>query len=100
MRTPYCRASRVAFCSQTGPAAAKVPVSLMENSMNDPIKIFLQNKSGQRTPPVSSALTADDGTFALGVLQPGKSYDLRIVSDENPVFKIPPADQGARRRLV
>jgi hypothetical protein len=67
-----------------GTAAAKVPVYLMENSMNDPIKIFLQNKSGQRTPPVSSALTADDGTFALGVLQPGKSYDLRIVSDENP----------------
>jgi uncharacterized GH25 family protein len=67
-----------------GAPAGKVPVYLMENSMNDPIKIFLQNKSGLRTPPTSSGLTADDGTFALGVLQPGKSYDLRVVSDDNP----------------
>lgn len=67
-----------------GAPAASVPVFLMENSMNDPIKIFLQNKSGQRTPPISSGQTAADGTFALGVLQPGKNYDLRVVGDEHP----------------
>jgi uncharacterized GH25 family protein len=56
----------------------------MENSMNDPIKVFLQNKTGTRTPPVSWGKTAADGTFALGVLQAGKSYDLRVVSDQHP----------------
>lgn len=67
-----------------GTPAAQVPVFLMENSMNDPIKIFLMNKSGTRTPPVSSGKTAEDGTFALGVITPGKAYDLRVVSDEHP----------------
>ncbi len=67
-----------------GAPAAQVPVFLMENSMNDPIKIFLQNKSGTRTPPMSSGKTAEDGTFALGVLQAGKAYDLRVVSDDYP----------------
>jgi uncharacterized GH25 family protein len=67
-----------------GAVAMGVPVFLMENSMNDPIKIFLQNKSGMRTPPIASGTTAEDGTFALGVRQHGKNYDLRVVSDDYP----------------
>jgi uncharacterized GH25 family protein len=64
--------------------AAGVAVFLLENSMNDPIKVFLQNKSGVRTQPVSAGATSDAGEFRLGVLQPGKTYDLRVVSDEYP----------------
>ena len=67
-----------------GAAAPAVPIYLMENSMNDPIKVFLQNRTGARTPPVSWGKTAADGTFALGVMQAGKTYDLRVVSDQHP----------------
>ena len=67
-----------------GAPAPGIPIYLMENSMNDPIKVFLQNKTGARTPPISSSKTANDGTFALGVLKAGKAYDLRVVSDNHP----------------
>jgi len=67
-----------------GAPAAQVPVFLMENSMNDPINLYLKAKQGVRTPPVSSGHTADDGTFALGVGVHGKDYDLRVASDEYP----------------
>ncbi|MDO8349498.1 MAG: carboxypeptidase-like regulatory domain-containing protein [Planctomycetota bacterium] len=67
-----------------GAPAPGIPLYLMENSMNDPIKVFLQNKTGARTPPISSGKTAADGTFALGVLKAGKAYDLRVVSEGHP----------------
>lgn len=67
-----------------GSPAAAVPVFLMENSMNDPINLFLKQKSGETTPPIASGLTAEDGTFALGTPTAGKLYDLRVTSEEYP----------------
>ncbi len=67
-----------------GAPAAEVPVYLLESSMNDPIKVFLANKSGARTLPAAATVTAADGSFALGVRTPGKTYDLRIVDEEHP----------------
>jgi len=67
-----------------GAPAPGVPVYLMVNSMSSITEIFLQNMKGTHTPPAASSRTAADGTFALGVLQAGKTYDLRVVSDQHP----------------
>lgn len=67
-----------------GAPAAGVPLYVMENSMNNPLQNLLANASGKRTPPVSSGVTAADGTFALGILVPEKLYDLRVVPDDYP----------------
>lgn len=67
-----------------GRPAANVPVLLVENFMNDAIRVFLINRGAKTIPPVASALTASDGTFTLGVRQVGKAYDLRIVSPDHP----------------
>lgn len=67
-----------------GQPAAAVPVYLMENSMNAPLQVFLAQKSGQVTPPVSWGETAADGTFALGTRAADKLYDLRVVSENHP----------------
>ncbi|MCR9245475.1 MAG: carboxypeptidase regulatory-like domain-containing protein [bacterium] len=68
----------------TGQPAANVPIFLIESMMNDPIKAFLMSKSGRTPPPVSFGQTAEDGTFALGVREANKGYDLRVASDINP----------------
>lgn len=68
----------------SGGPAANVPIYLIESMMNDPIKVFILTKAGKSPPPVSSGQTAADGTFALGVREPGKSFDLRIASDYHP----------------
>jgi len=67
-----------------GQPAAEVPLFLMESMKNDPIKVFLMTKSGQTLAPVSWGATAADGTFALGVRNSGKTYDLRITSASHP----------------
>lgn len=67
-----------------GAPAVGVPVLLLESAMHNPIKIFLDNKLGKIAPPLAAAETAADGTFALGLRQPGTSIDLRVVSDEFP----------------
>ena len=67
-----------------GQPAAGQPLYLMESLMNDPIKVFLMTKSGTTLPPISWGVTGIDGTFALGVRQTGKQYDLRIASDNHP----------------
>lgn len=67
-----------------GGPAGEVPVYLLESSMNDPIKVFLANKTGTITPPAAATLTAADGTFALGVRAPGKTFDVRVVSEVHP----------------
>jgi protocatechuate 3,4-dioxygenase beta subunit len=67
-----------------GGPAKEVPVYLLESTVNDPIKIFLATKTGKIPPPAASTLTDADGTFALGVLQPGKTFDVRIVDDRHP----------------
>jgi len=74
-----------------GRPAANVPVMLVENFMNDAIRIFLHNRGGKSTTTVTAAsgTTADDGTFALGVRQLGKAFDLRIVSAEHPEKNVP-----------
>lgn len=59
-------------------------VLLVESAMNDPIQIFLRNQMGQTTPPVARAVTGADGNFALGIRQPGKMLDLRVVSVDFP----------------
>ena len=67
-----------------GEQAAGVQVLLMENLMSNPIDVFLKNKAGRTSPPIASALTAADGSFALGVRKPGQKVDLRIVTDAHP----------------
>jgi uncharacterized GH25 family protein len=67
-----------------GAVAADVQVLLLESGMNDPIKIFIKARAGIVSPPIASTQTAADGTFALGLLQPGKPVDLRVVSPDHP----------------
>lgn len=67
-----------------GAAAAQVPVFLMESSVNDPIRVYLATKTGKITPPVAACETDAQGNFALGVLQAGKTFDVRVTPVENP----------------
>ncbi|MCA8965386.1 MAG: carboxypeptidase regulatory-like domain-containing protein [Planctomycetes bacterium] len=68
----------------TGAPASGVAVYLLESTMNDPIKVFLANKTGTITPPAAMATTEANGSFALGVRRPGQTFDVRVVSDEYP----------------
>jgi len=67
-----------------GSVAADVQVLLLESGMNDPIKIFLDRRAGKTRPPIATAQTGNDGTFELGLLQPSKPVDLRVVSPNHP----------------
>lgn len=67
-----------------GSVAVGAKVLLLENAMNNPIDMFLKNKTGQVSPPLASAVTLEDGSFALGVRKPGQKVDLRIVTDAHP----------------
>jgi uncharacterized GH25 family protein len=67
-----------------GSVAADVQVLLLESGMNDPIKIFLDRRAGKVRPPIASAQTSPEGMFELGLLQPSKSVDLRVVSPNHP----------------
>jgi uncharacterized GH25 family protein len=67
-----------------GTPAVGVQVMLLENAMNNAIEMFLRNKTGQVSPALSSAVTVEDGSFALGVVKPGQSVDLRVVSEQHP----------------
>jgi uncharacterized GH25 family protein len=67
-----------------GRPAPGVTVMLVENVAADPVQIFLRNKMTQTVTPLALSKTADDGSFALGVRQPGKACDLRVVSDDHP----------------
>lgn len=67
-----------------GRPAANVPVLLVENFMNDAIRVFLMNRTAKTVPPAASGTTGSDGSFTLGVRQVGKAYDLRIVSPDHP----------------
>jgi hypothetical protein len=69
-----------------GAPAAGVPVLLLESALNNPVEMFLNNKTGRINPPIASAQTGADGTFALGLPKVGKSIDLRVVSEEHPEF--------------
>lgn len=68
-----------------GAPAAGVQLWLMESASN-PVQMFLKSQSGQAPPPVGSAVSADDGTFAIGLRDPGKPVDMRLTSDEFPDF--------------
>ena len=74
-----------------GRPAANVPVMLVENFMNDAIRIFLMNRTSKSTSTsvAASGTTAEDGTFALGVRLLGKAFDLRIVSPDHPEKNVP-----------
>lgn len=67
-----------------GTPAANVPMLLVESGMNDPIKIFLDNRSGKLRPAIANSQTAADGTFALGLRQAQKAVDLRALSPDHP----------------
>ncbi|MCK5941338.1 MAG: carboxypeptidase regulatory-like domain-containing protein [Planctomycetes bacterium] len=67
-----------------GRPAVGVKVMLLENAMNNPIDMFLKNKTGQASPPIASAETVEDGSFALGVRKAGQKVDLRVVTEEFP----------------
>lgn len=67
-----------------GTPAVGIPVMLLENAMNNPLEMFIKNKTGQVSPPLANAVTAEDGSFALGVLKAGQAVDLRIVSETHP----------------
>jgi uncharacterized GH25 family protein len=68
----------------SGAPAQGLPVLLLESAQNDPLKIFLENKLGKVRLPVASTELGADGTFRLGVLQPGKGVDLRVLSPDHP----------------
>lgn len=74
----------------TGAPAADVTVMLLESSVGDPLQIFLKNRTGQVSPPLSTAATAADGTFALGLRKPDQAVDLRVVTDAYPEFSQQP----------
>ncbi|MGB3969920.1 MAG: carboxypeptidase regulatory-like domain-containing protein, partial [Planctomycetota bacterium] len=59
-------------------------VLLLESALSDPVQMFLANRMGKVSPPLAQALTAADGTFALGLRRVGNLVDLRIVSDDHP----------------
>ncbi|MBL8730520.1 MAG: carboxypeptidase regulatory-like domain-containing protein [Planctomycetes bacterium] len=67
-----------------GNAAAGVTVMLVENVAMDAASLFLMNKTTKAVVPLALSKTAADGSFALGLRQPGKACDLRIVSDDHP----------------
>ncbi len=67
-----------------GQPAPGVTVMLVQNLATDAASLFLMNKMTQAVTPLAVSKTADDGSFALGVRQPGKPCDLRIVSDDHP----------------
>jgi len=67
-----------------GAPAQGLPVLLLESAQNDPLKIFLENKLGKVRVPLASAEIDADGSFQLGVLQPGKGVDLRVLSPDHP----------------
>lgn len=67
-----------------GQPAPDVPVYLLQSTTSNPLELYLAHRTGQKILPVAQAATAADGTFALGVLKPGESFDLRVVSDDHP----------------
>jgi hypothetical protein len=69
-----------------GQPAVGIPVMLLENAMSNPIDMFLRNKMGQVTPPLATAVTVADGSFALGITKEDQSVDLRVVSEQHPEF--------------
>jgi uncharacterized GH25 family protein len=70
----------------TGAPAANVPVVLVENMLNNMAELLIANRSGRTPPPVATAQTAADGTFALGVRRVGKLVDLRVLPTDYPDF--------------
>ena len=67
-----------------GEPAAAQEVYLMEAATTDPLKVFIAQRTGQKFSPASKGLTAQDGSFALGVTTPGQAFDLRVVSPDYP----------------
>ncbi len=72
-----------------GSPGAGVPVMLLESSQSDPFKVFLDRRMGKVSAALATAQTDKDGSFALGVNESGKTYDLRIVSEEYPEKNMP-----------
>ncbi len=72
-----------------GAPAAGLQVMLVESASNDPVQMFLLNRTGRAKPPLVTSETAADGTFVLGLRQTGKAVDLRVVSPEHPEFNRP-----------
>jgi len=73
-----------------GQPAVGIPVMLLENAMNNPLEMFIKNKTGQVSPPLATAVTHEDGSFALGVVKAGQGVDLRVVSETHPEFSKSP----------
>ena len=69
-----------------GRPAADVPVVLLENMLNDMVRLLVVNKTGQAPPPLASTYTRADGTFTLGVRRLGKPVDLRVMPAEHPEY--------------
>lgn len=67
-----------------GRPAQGVSVMLVQNMATDAASLFLMNKITKAVTPLAISKTAEDGSFALGVRQPGKACDLRIVPDDYP----------------
>ena len=78
-----------------GQPAVGVPVMLLENAMNDPLEMFLENKSGKTSPPIARDVTAEDGSFYLGVPKAMQKVDLRILSDDHPELSKSPIQVSA-----
>lgn len=68
----------------TGAPAANLRVLLLESAANNPIEIFLAQKTGRVKPPIADAVTGEDGTFQLGLRRIDKAVDFRAVSDDYP----------------
>lgn len=67
-----------------GTPAVGLDVFLIKGSQADPLQFYIAHKLRQKIEPVGEAITAEDGTFRLGVDKGDQKFDLRIVSDYHP----------------
>jgi uncharacterized GH25 family protein len=77
-----------------GTPAVGTRALLLESAASNPIEMFLKNKMGRSSPPIAELAIGADGQFQLGVRQPGKAVDLRIVSEQHPEW----SQQGIKVR--
>ena len=75
-----------------GSPAVGIAVSLLPNLRSDPLTAFLMTRSGQVMKPLATTTTHSDGSFALGILKPSESVDLRVTSVDHPELSRAPLD--------
>ena len=67
-----------------GSPATDVAVFLIKGSQADPLQFYIAHRLRRRIDPVGQTMTADDGTFEMGVEKGDQKFDLRVVSEAYP----------------